>query len=190
MSTNLEIESKASLRKEEYENLIASFDSSKIYEQINYYIDTALLDIRETKCGLRIRQVGDEFELTLKVPDGDGKLEINQQISNISVQKCLKDDLFPTGEVLDYIQANLGIKREQPHVLGKLVTNRLDVTYKSSLISIDKSMYNGFTDYEIECEDGSLESSLKNLKDFLAEHDVKYRENKRSKLRRFLETLA
>lgn len=190
MSTNLEIESKASLLKEEYEQLINSFDATKVYEQINYYIDTALLDIVEAKCGLRIRQTGNNFELTLKIPSQDGKIEINQQISNILAQKCLEKDLFPAGEVAYYIESNLNLKKEQLHVLGKLVTYRLDIKFKTSLISIDKSMFNGFTDYEIECEDSSLENSLNNLQEFLNNHHIKYRKNKRSKLRRFLDTLA
>lgn len=190
MSTNLEIESKALLTKDEYGKLISNFDASKIYEQINYYIDTAFLDLREQKCGLRIRTKNDEIELTLKVTQSEGKLEINQQISNISLLNCLEEDLFPTGEVADYIEQNLGIKTSYLHVLGKLITYRLDIEYKSSLISIDRSLYNGHEDYEIECEDDSKEVATNNLKEFLNQFGIPFNKNKRSKLRRFLETLA
>ena len=190
MSTNLEIESKALLSKEEYDKLISHFDASKIYEQVNYYLDTCFLDIHEKKCGLRIRTKQSEIELTIKAPQGDGKLEINQQISNISLQNCLEEDLFPTGEVADYIEQNLGIKIDRLHVLGKLVTKRLDIEYKSSLISIDESEYNNRKDYEIECEDNSKENAEKHLKEFLLENEIEFHKNKRSKLGRFLDTLA
>ena len=189
MSTNLEIEAKATLSKLEYDKLIANFKSNKIYEQVNYYLDTKSFEIRNKKCGLRIRTKQGENELTIKAPKGDGKLEINQQISNISLQNLLEKDLFPNGEVSEFITKELSIKTSDLKVLGKLVTYRLDIEYKSSLISIDKSLYNGIEDYEIECEDESLINAQTNLKEFLKKYQIPYHENKRSKLGRFLESL-
>lgn len=185
MSTNLEIEYKRDLVKEEYEKLISNFDASKIYKQTNYYLDDKNHSISKSKCGLRIRKINDEIELTLKVDKKEGKLEINQQIPNISI----KSFIFPDGEVKQYLETKLGIKIKNIYPLGKLITNRLDIEFKSSLISIDKSEYNGITDYEIECEDNSMEIASCNLNEFLDKYQIKSQSSTGSKLKRFLKTL-
>lgn len=190
MSTNLEIEVKAKLNAEQYERIISNFKTSKIYLQINYYIDTKNLEIRNQNCGLRIRQIKDAFELTIKVPQKEGKLEINQQISNISFANLENNGLFPTGEVATFIEQNLGLRISDLHILGKLETYRLDVKYGTSLISIDKSIYNSHVDYEVEAEDDSEENAIKNIKKFLADFGIEFHKFTKSKLRRFLETLS
>ena len=185
MSTNLEIEYKRYLSKEEYEKLISNFDASKIYKQTNYYLDDKNHSISKNKCGLRIRNINDEIELTLKVNQREGKLEINQQIPNIS----FKSFVFPDGEVKQYLEDKLGINVKEIYPLGSLITNRLDVEFKSSLISIDKSEYNGITDYEIECEAESMELAKSNLDEFLDKYKIKSQSSTGSKLKRFLKTL-
>ena len=189
MSTNLEIEFKSDITKEEYESLISKFDAKKIYRQTNYYIDSDSLIIRVKKCGLRIRETNGDFELTLKVPALEGKLEINQQISNKMFENLASRDDFPEGEVKLFLEEKLEVKSSDLHILGKLVTDRLDVRYKTSLISIDKSKYNGFTDYEVEAEDESLDAAQNNLLKFLNQNDVKYKKSSGTKLKRFLKTL-
>ena len=54
-----------------------------------------------------------------------------------------------------------------------------------SLISIDKSKYNGITDYEIECESNSLEIANSTIKQFCEQNNVKYKKSELSKLARF-----
>ena len=189
MSTNLEIEFKADLSKEDYDSLISNFDKSKIYRQINYYIDDDNLSISGKKCGLRIREKDGDFELTLKVPEIVGKTEINQQISNKIYENFAKHNDFPVGEVKEYLEQKLGIMTTTIHILGELITDRLDIKYKTALISIDKSTYNSKTDYEIECEDSSLESAKANLLDFLKKYHINYKESHGTKLRRFIESL-
>lgn len=189
MSTNLEIEFKADLLKEDYESLLSNFDKSKIYRQVNYYIDDNKLSIRDAKCGLRVREKDNEFELTLKVTEKVGKTEINQQISDKMFENLAKSNYFPDGEVKQYLEEKLGIDTTAIHILGELVTDRLDINYKSSLISIDKSEYNSITDYEIECEDSSMENSQVNLLEFLAKYNIEYKKSHGGKLKRFLTTL-
>lgn len=189
MSTNLEIEVKSKLSEDEYQKLLDGYKNQKTYIQTNYYLDDNLLTIRHKKCGLRVREKEGEFELTLKVPSGDGKIEINQQISNILFEKLQNGNIFPDGEIKQFLQGNFKAKIDEIHILGKLITTRTDITYNNSLISVDKSEYNGIIDYEIECEDSSKKSAKENLKDFLKKNGIKYRENKDSKLKRFLKSL-
>ena len=189
MSTNLEIEAKALLTKADYDKLIARFGSENIYKQINYYIDSDNRDIISKKCGLRIRTIGDENELTLKIPSGDGKLEINQQISSKSLNLFISNNVFPNGEVKDYITANLGIDSTTLKCLGELVTYRFDIKKENCQISIDKSQYHSITDYEVECEADSMDKAISELKEFLNKFGIEYKKSPKSKLRRFLDTL-
>lgn len=189
MSTNLEIEFKSVLSKEDYDKLIAHFDKGKIYSQNNYYIDDKDLNVVKKKCGLRIREKDKEFELTIKIPEHEGKMEINQQISAISFSKFQNEHIFPEGEVKDYLANELGIKIENLYILGNLITNRLDIKYKTALISIDESLYNNIADYELECEDKNMELARKHLSQFLAKYDIKYKKSHGGKLKRFLLSL-
>lgn len=189
MSTNVEIESKSMLTKDEYEKLLSNFDTAKIYKQINYYIDSKDLILSTKKYGLRVRIKNDEFELTLKVPLEEGKLEINQQISNNSFENLKNNNDFPNGEIKKFLEQKLNIDSTLLFILGNLTTYRLDLPFKSSLISIDKSKYNSVIDYEIECEDASLKIAKQNLKDFLSRFDIEYKKSPASKLKRFLKTL-
>ena len=189
MSTNLEIEFKSKLLEEEYNSLLLKYSNQKPYSQTNYYIDDKNRSIISKKCGLRIREKDGCFELTLKVPSNDGKIEINQQISNEIFKNLLNCNVFPSGEVKDFLTNNLKVKTDNLYVLGKLVTLRLDLNYKTSLISIDKSSYNSKIDYEIECEDTSITSAKNNLLDFLKENKIGYKQSSGNKLDRFLKTL-
>ena len=185
MGTNLEIEFKAELSKRDYDKLISKFSSTKIYSQTNYYIDSDDLVIRNKKCGLRIREKEGDFEMTLKVPQSEGKLEINQQITD----KMLNCFVFPDGEIKEYLCDQFNIKIESLHILGSLETKRLDLKYETSLVSIDKSTYNGIIDYEIEAEDSSMKLAKKNLLQFLKENGIVYKQSVGTKLKKFLDTL-
>ena len=189
MSTNLEIEVKSKLTKEDYEKLLARFSNAKIYCQNNYYIDNKSLQICKSDCGLRIREKDSKFELPLKVPAKEGKIEINRQISNILFEKLAKSHLFPNGEVKDYLETKLGIKTNELSILGELKTERLDIAYLGALISIDKSYYNNVIDYEIEIEDKSLIEASKHLQQFLLENSIEYKKSPDTKLKRFIDTL-
>ncbi len=189
MGTNVEIEIKSPLGKEEYDKLISSFSDKKIYTQVNYYFDTKLLEIISKKCGLRMREKDGRFELTLKVPQGEGKLEINQQISDKIAKSLFDKNIFPNGSIAKYLQDVLGIKIDQISCLGTLTTKRLDIPYKNALISIDESSFNNIIDYEIEIEDESLSLANKRLKEFLSQFDIQIKKSPGSKLKRFIKTL-
>ena len=189
MSTNLEIEVKATLSKKDYDKLISNFDASRIYRQVNCYYDTKQHQIVKKNCGLRTRVINDEIELTLKVSEAIGKTEINQQISNKELQNLNKYNIFPCGEVKQFLESKLGIDLEGIKFLGFLITDRLDITYKNTLISIDKSEYNNIVDYEIECEAPTIEKSENSLKEFLTKYQIEYKKSAISKLKRFLDSL-
>ena len=187
MSKNIEIEVKSLIDEKSYLSLIKGKED-KCYVQYNYYIDTPSFSLHEQKIGLRIRYKNNTYELTLKLRLNEGKLEINQDINERDFNSFRNDSVFPNGEVKTKLE-ELGFNVNQLRIFVLLKTTRLDVNYKTSLISIDKSEFNGITDYEVECEDSSMQSAKKNLIDYLKENEVPYQENFVSKLRRAKDSL-
>jgi uncharacterized protein YjbK len=187
MSQNLEIEAKSMLDESNYLKLIKG-NEKNCYIQINYYIDTMNFDAHEKKLGLRIRLKDGKYELTLKIRQKEGKLEINQDISKIDYLTFKESNVFPNGEVKEVLKKQK-INIDELHIFTELKTTRLDVKYKTSLISIDKSEFSGIVDYEIECEDNSIEVAKANLIEYLNKNEVPYNENFVSKLRRARDSL-
>ena len=189
MPKNLEIESKSMLEKEDYKALVSAYKNIKNYKQINYYISSNQLLEKVEKYGLRIRKKNKFYELTLKVTEEVGKTEINQEIARKSLVNLKHFGKFPAGEVEKYLTENNVCDISDLHIVGKLVTVRKDIKINDSLFSIDKSKYNGITDYEIECENASQEKAEKDLKNLLEKHNISYQKNEHNKLARFLNTI-
>lgn len=184
MSINLEIETKAKLTKKEYESILLCFPKLKKYSQTNYYFDTSSFDIVKGKCGLRVREKNSKYELTIKVEQNEGRLEINQEIDKKEFDLILKSAVFPGGKVKEYIEKKLLINTAILHNFATITTNRIDLNYKDSLISIDETIYQNSVDYEIECEAQNLADSLNYLKEFLSKYNIKFIEQKKTKLER------
>ena len=188
MSINLEIESKVMITREDYKKLLKEFSHEKTYTQTNFYILPINKENYSKEFGIRIRKKNHNFELTIKQNLKIAKKEINQKISRKSHKFFVKTGIFPDGEVKDFIIKNCSYNIEDLRILGKMITTRTDINFEGSLISIDKSKYNGKIDYEIECEDKSINSAETKLKKFLSSRNIKYEKSKYSKLARFLLT--
>ena len=191
MSKNIEIEAKVLIEKDGYDQLIEKFSSvnNKVYRQDNYYIDTPNFDVVENKMGLRVRRKDNGYiEMTVKDKLEEGKLEVNQELTEEQFAGFLVGKI-PTGEVLHYIQKRAPIKLDELKCYAILITYRLDLHYKNSLISIDKSLYNGIIDYEVEAESTSMEQAKKELHEFLDKEKILFNENHVSKLKRVRMTL-
>lgn len=186
MSKNIEIEAKTLISKDEYELLISSFknENNKVFKQLNYYFCEKDISPKNSKLALRIRDEGTLIEATLKVELSEGKLEINQRLSKEEYELFLYNKKFPKGEVYDYLKDNKITNPDDLVVFATLTNYRLDVKYKDSLVSIDKSEYLGHIDYEIECEASSMKLAKTLLKEFLANKKIPYKENHISKLKR------
>lgn len=185
MSKNIEREEKALLNKIEYDALIKRFtnENNKIYSQINYYLSEIGIDPKEYQKAIRIRIEKGIITATLKEDIPDGKLEINQILSKVEFNNFIDKNNFPNGEVKEYLKKE-NIDANKLYVFAILSNYRLDINYKSTLISIDKSEYFNNIDYEIECEANSLIEAKNTLKEFLKNNDILYRENNKSKLKR------
>lgn len=188
MSTNFEIESKSMISKKDYLSLMEKFSAIPTYEQTNFYISSSELDSKLEKYGMRIREKNKNYELTLKVTNSEGKLEINQEISRKSYENLKYFHIFPEGEVRNYLTENLICDVRKLKIIGKMKTTRKDIEYLGSLISIDKSKYNHIIDYEVECESVNMNVANSILQSFLTQNSIVFKKSELSKLARFLQT--
>lgn len=186
MSTNVEIETKAIIAEKDYLFLINKY-KRKSYVQLNYYIDSSDKPIN-SNYGIRIRYKDKQYELTLKENFKVGKLETNQIINRDVFDAFVKKNSFPLGEVKNRL-TKLNVEVDKLRIIGQLKTTRTDIKYKASLISIDKNEYNLQTDYEVEAESVTLIEANKNIVEFLSINNIKFIENKKSKLERFKNSL-
>ena len=123
----------------------------------------------------------------MKVTQLEGKLEINQDLSRKDYELFGNCGVFPSGEVKDYLEKNFEIDVSSLFIFTSMETARLDIPFEGSLISLDKSLCLGETDYEIECESSSVEKAQNDLDKFLDKFGLKYKKFSSSKLRRAMD---
>ena len=189
MSTNIEIESKVLLSKEDFDKLldVLHADKYKRVKQINHYIDTDHQSLRRLGCALRIREK-DDFVLTLKTPLSEGLLEKSQNISWRQYEKLAKDNVFPEGDIKLFLEI-LGIKISELKIITSLTTDRIEMPYKEGLLSLDRNVYSGYTDYEIEMEQTSIHYAEECLKEICESADIPCVFNTNSKQARAMNAL-
>lgn len=155
MSQELEIEFKNMLTKEEFEQLILHFnlEPEAFHLQHNHYFDTADSALRTVRSGLRIRQLNNRNELTLKEPaNGIALTETTDILTDEQVEAVLQHKQpIPANDVLKRLNAlNISIKLLQK--IGTLSTTRAEIDYRGGLLVFDYSQYADQEDYELEYE--------------------------------------
>ncbi len=189
MSNAIEIEAKALVSEKEYLSLVALFPSHPAYTQTNYYIDTQDRLLAKEGIALRIRERDDRFELTLKTPLSEGKLEKNALISREEFDAFLLKGIFPKGDTARFLTM-LDFNVEDLRILTSLKTKRVDIEYENGLLSLDKNTYSGITDYEIEFEYNNLQDAEVILKNFLESHHVPCVFSKATKVHRAMAAIG
>ncbi|GGI38825.1 CYTH domain-containing protein [Mammaliicoccus stepanovicii] len=152
MAEELEIEFKNLLTHDEYFSIKQYYFKQKApFKQTNYYIDTYNQDIISKKMALRIREKHHQYEMTLKIPQKIGLLEINEPI----------DSLPKLGEKLciDMLPPSISEALNKHHIvlndlvlLGSLTTYRLEQKLDTGLLVLDHSIYLNEEDFELEFE--------------------------------------
>lgn len=174
----LEKEYKQLISKQTYLNLSNIFEWDNKITQTNYYYmdkDAVLLD---NKITVRIREIDNLLKLQIKVPQNINrglheKIEYEKVVSDIPNEL---DNLF----VNNCIQKNLS----KLELIGKMTTHRNILQYKDDLICLDRSIFLGKTDYEIEVEVNHLMNP--NLKLKLKGFNIDFNELTDGKMTRFL----
>ncbi len=189
MSTNIEIESKVLLNKDNFEKVIETLhaDRYKRVKQINHYIDSKHQTLRRLGCALRIREK-DDFVLTLKTPLSEGLLEKSQTITWKEYELFAKDKIFPEGPIKTFLEI-LGIKVSELEILTSLTTDRIEITYKEGTLSLDRNSYSNTIDYELEMEHTSIQHAQDCLVEVCKMADVPCEFNLDSKQARAMKAL-
>jgi len=191
MSTNVEIEAKILVTAEEFDKICVflGVSAQDAVAQTNYYIDTTTSELRKYGFSLRVRERRNQFTLTLKSPLAEGTLEKNQPIGPRELHELRENGRFPTGTVTDFLRS-LGFPVEQLTIRTQLTTWRIETTYEDRSLSLDKNVYSGITDYEVESEQSAIALAAETLKKLCQATGITYRPNKISKHARALKALS
>lgn len=178
MTQQLEIEFKNMLTKEEFSSLCKTFKLTldNFHEQINHYFDTPNFALKNLRSGLRIREVQNRFECTLKEPaKGIGLTETTDLLSEKEVKSILAgQSSIHANEVGKRLQL-LNINPQELRLLGTLFTKRAEINYEGGLLVFDHSHYLDTNDYEVEYEVSDEATGRVIFEKFLTEFSIPLR---------------
>lgn len=179
MKTNLEIEYKTLLDKEEYDRILMFYKNTQVVHQTNFYYQSK--NKMNKKIAARIRQIGTHFELTFKIRQEKGKLEVNFEVPSNSSEHFKRED----------VQAFLRDHQFDSEwiYIGELHTTRHTILDKYGEICIDHNKYLNHEDYELEYEVNNdyEEFAFKRYLEILNQFSIKNIKAK-AKLHRFILT--
>lgn len=174
MHTNLEIEYKTMITREQFEGLIQSYPNAKIIRQTNTYFKSATSDQKKS---IRIREIDGKFIFTCKIPTTKGIIE-----KEMAVKGNQTKDLNEP-EILQFLAS---VNLMKPYTKeGELHTERHLIIDPYGELCLDKNYYNNQIDYEIEYEiKGNPEKGFNHFLSILKEHQIQYTPSPLSKYAR------
>ena len=177
----IEFEKRQMLSLEQY-NLLVSFFSNagfrnKITEQTNIYFDNSNNRVFEDGNCLRIRQYEDnkpsKFTIKLKGINGQGDIEVFQELSKEDEMLLLEKGLMPLGPVKECLVSN-NYEADKVLFMGKIHTSRQEFFLEDHIIVLDKNKFLDVIDYNIEVESNSMENAEKYLKEICSKFSIEY----------------
>lgn len=183
----MEFEAKNLLTEQEYELLITHFNQNKPKTQINHYFETDDFLLKSKGAALRIRELNNQYVLTLKQPEQDGLLETHVMITEEIKNQWLAGQIVVIPQFKNHLD-KLGINPENLKYWGNLRTDRIEIEQEQITIVLDKSFYNNTIDYELEIEANSMTIAKDKLNQLLITHQIE-RKNTVNKIVRFFQTL-
>ena len=160
---HIEYEERVMIKESDYKKVIDDL-MSKGYEIKPFTIENIYLDNDEKimqKGGmmLRIRNVLDKQELTLKIRNKDNSnVEINETVENHPI-----------------IDEALNHKFKEFKEVVRLVTQRIELKIDDYLLVIDKNMYHNIVDYDVEIETDSQAKAKKIILEYCEKYNWKYK---------------
>jgi uncharacterized protein YjbK len=189
MQSNIEIEAKVLLTKEQYDKVYKALgmNPSMSYSQTNFYIDSKDRVLKNNDVALRIREKKGTYVLTLKTPMSEGLLEKNQELNAQEAMEMITDNLFPEGDIKEFLEI-LDIDTSKLVVLAKLTTLRTekDSEAEEEEISLDQNTYGKHVDYELEVDKSAMALAQQKIAEILDPLKIKYALNHLSKASRAL----
>ncbi|WP_370355893.1 CYTH domain-containing protein [Lysinibacillus sp. S2017] len=174
LSQEIEIEFKNLLTKEQYEHLLQVFsiDAAQIHRQTNHYFDTPQNHLQKLASALRIRELRDSIQCTLKEKTAEHQhLETTDLISKEQAKAMLNG-----GEVMSpSVKARLehyAVPLDALHCYGTLTTDRVEIPFQGGLLVFDHSFYLQCDDYEVEYETNDETFGKNVFLQFLNQHNI------------------
>ena len=189
MSNAIEIEAKVLVSQDDYRKMANAFPGSIRYTQTNYYIDNEERILAKEGIALRIRERDGHYEMTLKTPLSQGLLEKNENITADEFVAFRDQGKFPESDLVRFLTM-LDIDVKSLKILTSLKTDRIDVNYMDGLLSIDRNVYSGITDYEIEFEYNNEKGAEEVLANLLKEHGIPVKFNPATKVHRAMAAIG
>lgn len=179
MFNNQERELKVILNKEQYDQLLNSYDFDEPILQKNTYFDSFDQQLKKAQCAVRIRNIGSENILTVKKPkDAITKYEYEFPISP---ESYTIEDLHPSEK--DHLESIIHLNEKlYPTVVFETIRRNLKT--RDAVISLDKTVFANHTDYELEYEYSDDHDGISRLNEFLKPIHITYQKNGPSKLAR------
>lgn len=178
----IEIEYKILINENTYHQIISDYKDmiSETLTQTNYYFSSDKLN--SLKYMLRIRELNNTFELTLKRPNKIGRKEFNIPLSLDDKDKIFNGQNI-SNEIFDILQ---DVNASQSDLLqeGKLTTYRTNINLPLGVLSIDKNTYNNKVDYEIEFEVNNASLGKVEFLKIIEKYNLSYTSNCTSKYMR------
>ena len=191
MATNIEIEAKVLINEDDYKRVLKFYKKEELQKvtQLNYYIDTDDLLLKQFGIGLRIRQK-DFYVLNMKAPLQEGLLEKKESITEKEFENFKNNGVLPNGSIKNLLLM-FGVDITKLKIQTTLKTERIIIENfnENEVFAIYKNYYNGLIDYELELEGTSLERAKNSLKEKCEELNIDFVENAKSKQVRAMETI-
>lgn len=177
MKDNTERELKVLLTKEQYEKLLHSYDFDKTITQTNTYYDTEDSQLKNLGGALRIRNIGEQNILTLKLPQD----AITKQEYEIPVHTSDIHELSP--EEKKTITDHVDLKKDVSPI-ARFTTIRNLKYLPNAELCLDENHFGNVTDYELEYEYTTDHDGIQVLNDILKPLGLHFEKNGPSKLAR------
>ena len=184
MNEHIEIEYKILLDENTFYWILQDYQSliQIDYIQVNYYFTNTIL--QQKKYMLRIREKDNSFELTLKRPIKNHRLE-----TNVLLTPEEKDDFFShrpiTNEIIDLLKED-NINPLELENQFSLKTHRYDIILPEGILSLDENTYCQKHDYELEFEVKDEQEGYQQFLNIIHQYGLNYTKNCPSKIQRVL----
>ena len=190
---NMEYEARVMINEEQYLNIRNHYlSSSYLKEELvneNYYFDTEDLKLSNSHKVLRVRKINNQkYELTLKIQEEKGCLEINYPLTSNEKDELFNSSVIPSKEIKDKL-SSIGVVPSKIKYITDLKTERLEVKLDECLLVIDKNYFRGRVDYNIEVESDSETHAKSQLLSIIKPFGVTYKKDYINKARRAIYNL-
>ena len=178
MTSQLEIEFKTLLTKEEFHTLIHALHLKKAVTQTNYYFDDNKETLHHQKAALRIRELDHKMEMTLKSKTKEGHLEITELLNEREYQNFKIHHVLPKKQKIEQKLQQYHTQLSLMVPITQLTTTRFEKKLNNDCtIMIDHSCYYNKEDFELEMEVSDYKQGKAYFQHFLNHFALPYRQS-------------